>query len=339
MNAATVDGFSVHDVPKLLKVVRTQTEIARLGLDLGAVMHLAASRAQRLTGATGAVLELAEGDEMVYRATSGAASAHLGLRLPREGSLSGLCMSQGQALVCEDVATDPRVNADACRRMGLQSMVVMPLRHEAGVVGVIKVFSDRPHAFGAADVRLLGLVSELIAASMFYASKHQSENLVVQATTDALTHLPNRALFYERMNKLLTFASEEGMRFGVVSVDMNHLKTINDRWGHRAGDAALIELAGRLRRAVRATDTVARLGGDEFAVLVTHVGNVDKTRGHIARLQPSLEGAFAFEGHELPLGASVGLAVYPLDGTTIPSLVDVADQAMYAMKRASRQGR
>ena len=124
---------------RLREVIRAQTEIVRLGLDLSAVMTFVAERAQRITGAHGAVVELAEGEEMVYRAASGILQNHIGLRLQRSGSLTGLCVEKGFALRCEDSESDPRVDREACRRIGLRSMIVVPLRHDDAVAGVLKV--------------------------------------------------------------------------------------------------------------------------------------------------------------------------------------------------------
>src|SRR5262245_60184328 len=109
--------------PQLLAVIRTQTEIAKLGLDLSGVLALVADRARGITGAAGAVVEIAEGDEMVYRAASGSAAGLLGLRLRRSTSLSGLCVAAAVPLHCDDAEVDPRVDRDACHRVGLRSMV------------------------------------------------------------------------------------------------------------------------------------------------------------------------------------------------------------------------
>lgn len=110
----------------LLEIIRTQTEIAKAGMDLGNVMALVAERTQQLTNAVGAVVELAEGDDMVYRAASGSAASQLGLRIGREGSLSGLCVRERKILVCDDSETDERVDREACRKVGLRSMIVVP---------------------------------------------------------------------------------------------------------------------------------------------------------------------------------------------------------------------
>ena len=157
---------------QLMSVIETLTAIAKLGIDLHAVMTLVANQVQKLVeAATGAIVELAEGEDMVYRAVSNQADHLLGLRLNRSTSLSGMCIEQRETLYCQDSETDPRVNREACRRVGLRSMAVVPLFYEEEVIGVLKIYSDQVQAFNEADLSLLGLMSELIAAAMYHAIK------------------------------------------------------------------------------------------------------------------------------------------------------------------------
>jgi diguanylate cyclase (GGDEF)-like protein len=123
---------------------------------------------------------------------------------------------------------------------------------------------------------------------------------------------------------------------GVVNLDMDGLKPINDRFGHRAGDAAIREIATRLRRICRQSDTVARLGGDEFGVVLPDVKDRAGVEHHAGRISAEIDAPLVFEGQTLALGASLGVAVYPEDGTEVPELIDKADQAMYAAKRARK---
>lgn len=173
-----------RDLPAaiLMEIIQVQTEIARLGLDLFAVMNFAAERVQHLTSAAGAIVEIAEHDEMIYRAATGMAQGQLGLRLKSNGSLSGLCVETGRVLQYEDSETDARVDRDACRRVGLRSMLVAPLRHHDTVVGVLKVASPVVAHFGPQDAHILELVSDLIAASMFHAVRHDPDDLYRRAT-------------------------------------------------------------------------------------------------------------------------------------------------------------
>ncbi|RNF85240.1 sensor domain-containing diguanylate cyclase [Montanilutibacter psychrotolerans] len=322
---------------RLLEVIRTQTEIAKLGLDLGHVMDLVAQRAQLLTGAGGAVVELAEGEDMVYRATSGMAAPHLGFRLRRGNSLSGLCIREGHPLYCEDSEIDPRVDLPGCRQIGLRSMIVVPLRHHDAVIGVLKVLSNTPAAFDETDLHILGLMSDLIAAAMFHASKYETSELFHQATHDALTGLPNRALFFERLHLCLAHAQRNSNRFGLLNLDMDGLKPINDRLGHRAGDAAIREIAQRIRQVTRGSDTVARLGGDEFGVILCYVDDHEGALAHAQRLAEQICQPFEFEQEIIALDASIGVAVFPEDGQEIDALLDQADQSMYATKRSKQR--
>ena len=318
---------------QLLAIIRTQTEIAKLGLDLEGVMALVAREAQILTRASGAVVELAEGDDMVYRAVSGIAANQLGLRLKRATSLSGLTVATGAAMRCDDSEEDPRVDRAMCRRVGLRSMVVVPLAHAGSPVGALKVLGARPGAFGEADVKVLELMSELIGAAMFHAVQYGADELFRLATHDGLTGLPNRALFFDRLRHALAQGRREESSVGVLVLDMDGLKRINDEHGHRAGDAALRELAARLSGVLRQSDTVARLGGDEFGVILSRVEGREGAWVAAYRLGSELDRPMAFEGMRLSLSASIGVAVFPEDGDQPEALVETADQAMYAIKR------
>lgn len=317
----------------LLEIIKIQTEIAKLGFDLSAVMALVAQSAQKLTRAMGAVIELAEGDDMVYRTATGVVESLLGLRLKRNGSLSGYCVEVGQALRCDDSETDERVDRDACRRVGLRSMIVAPLKHEGAVVGVLKVLATTPSAFNETDIQLLELMSELIAASMFHATQYESNELFHRATHDTLTGLANRALFFDRLRQRIAQAQRNSEGFGILNLDMNGLKQINDQFGHRAGDAAIKELAARIKAASRQADTVARVGGDEFGVILFHIGNREGVKLASRRLAQRIDMPFEFEQHVLKLSASIGSAVFPEDGMEMNALLEKADQAMYEVKR------
>lgn len=318
---------------KLLEVIQIQTQIAKLGLDLGSIIALVAERSPHLTGADGAVVELAEGDEMVYRASSGTAQKQLGLRLKREGSLSGLCVAEGKPLRCDDSENDPRVDREACRRVGLRSMIVTPLMHGETAVGVLKVLSKEPLKFGDVEARTLDLMSELIAAAMYHAARFETSELLRLATHDPLTGLANRALFYDRLRGQLALSRRQSDKFAVLNLDMDGLKPINDLYGHRAGDAAIQAVADRVKSQARDTDTVARMGGDEFALLLSGVQDGSQLETVTQRISQSIAEPFAFEDRTLRLGASIGSAVFPDDGTEPESLIESADQAMYRVKR------
>src|SRR5688572_587183 len=138
-------GTSESD--RLRAIIAAQNEIITSGLELDAVMHLVVLRARSLTGAEAAVIELVEGDETVFEAIAGTAEAYPGLRLRRDSSLSGMCVTLDRPLRSDDTAFDPRVDRNVCAKVGAGSMVCAPVRRDDAVAGVLKVYSAQPHEF------------------------------------------------------------------------------------------------------------------------------------------------------------------------------------------------
>lgn len=150
---------------------------------------------------------------------------------------------------------------------------------------------------------------------------------------DGLTSLPNRALFSDRLQYSVNCASRDNQKFGVLVLDLDRFKEVNDVHGHPVGDLVLCEVGRRLRRALRGSDTVARIGGDEFAVILH---NVDKEGCmHAAKkISHAMEPAFVIENATFTIGASVGIAMYPEHGENEIDLLKSADVAMYEAKRS-----
>ncbi len=322
---------------QLLEVISIQSEIARLGLDLGGVMSLIAERTLLLVGADGAAIELAEGDEMVYRAASGIAKSMLGLRLRIASSMSGLCVTSGEIQRCDDSETDSRVDRAASRQVGLRSMLVMPLKHDEQIVGVLKAISRVPAKFTDSDSQLLRLLTDVVAASMFFATKYDADILFHRATHDTMTGLASRSLFMDRLRHAIARGTRDGCPAAVLMLDMDGLKQVNDTFGHRASDAIITEFALRLQKAARTSDTVARVGGDEFAILLTPNDGASGIEAAIERLHRELDASFSFENHVHKLNTSIGAAEFAADGTDIDRLIEVADQRMYANKKQRRR--
>ena len=159
---------------RLSVFVAMQQEISRTHHDIDTIMQISLARCQEMTHAQGCVIEIVEQDEMVYRSVYGSAASHLGLRLKKDTSLSGLCISQNAILVCKDTETDPRVDKLASRKIGMRSMVVAPLHHDGQTIGVLKVFSPEADAFTHCDIITLQVVSGLLSAVMRDASSQLS---------------------------------------------------------------------------------------------------------------------------------------------------------------------
>lgn len=318
---------------ELLSIIHIQTEIAKLGRNLGDVMDLVVQRTLPLVRADGAAIELAEDGDMVYRAAVGTARGHIGLRLKMDTSMSGLCVRSGEALRCDDADTDPRADREACRRVGLRSMIVMPLRYKDATVGVLKAMASAPGHFSDHDVELLRLLSDLVGAAMYFATHDEIVDVYHKATHDHLTGLANRALFMDRLRLNLAQRPHLDQGVGILMIDMDGLKQVNDTFGHRTGDAVIKEFADRSKACARASDTVARLGGDEFAVILHPMDMPQGIDSAVGRIQSALEVPFAFEERTHRLSASIGTAHFPHDGHEIEGLLEMADQRMYADKR------
>ena len=322
---------------QLVAIIRIQTEMAKHGLDLAQVMSVVVDQALDLVKADGAVIELAENDEMVYRAVSGVASGQLGLRLKLASSLSGSCVLIGEITRCIDTETDNRVDRVACRRMHIRSMVAFPLVHSGMTVGVLKVMSRLVGTFDSVDEAVLSLLAEVLSADMFFAAKYAVDDLYYRATHDEMTGLANRALFFDRIRNELARVEREGIEFGLLMLDMDGLKVINDSYGHRAGDAAICEVAKRASHTLRKSDTIARLGGDEFGVILQPTNGLLFLTESVDRLQKAACQPFQYESHQLILGVSIGSAVAIKDGLDLDALLEHADLAMYQNKRERKR--
>ena len=190
-----------------------------------------------------------------------------------------------------------------------------------------------------AELHQLGVdFNALLAEVESHQARLAQENrsLTHLAHHDSLTGLPNRVLFRRRLARVLQDAESQGAGIGVLYMDNDHFKQINDRHGHAVGDVVLIEVARRVREQVRETDLVARLGGDEFAVLLAPMHQAqdalriaEKINASVARpLPPPYQ-------HVVP-GVSIGIAMYPQHGRSMEELLRAADRAMYAVKRHAR---
>ncbi len=166
--------------------------------------------------------------------------------------------------------------------------------------------------------------------------KRAEERLVHLAQHDPLTALPNRAYLGERLRESCGHGRRSGYGFALHFLDLDRFKAVNDALGHQAGDRLLVQVARRLRGAVRDSDTVARLGGDEFAILQQDIGGTSDA-GHLAaRVLAAFEKPFRIAGRSISVTASLGITIYPKDATNTDDLLRNADLAMYRAKASGR---
>lgn len=159
------------------------------------------------------------------------------------------------------------------------------------------------------------------------------------ALHDPLTGLPNRRLFMEKLTQAVARDVRYQKYCAVLFMDLDGFKAVNDRLGHAAGDALLREVGHRLRKAVRETDTVARLGGDEFVILYEDMEAVENVDVATRRVFDAFAAPFEIEGHSLEVGASIGIALHPVNADTPDELLKLADAFMYEQKLARRKAR
>jgi diguanylate cyclase (GGDEF)-like protein/PAS domain S-box-containing protein len=166
--------------------------------------------------------------------------------------------------------------------------------------------------------------------------KDQERRLVHQAFYDTLTGLPNRALVLDRLDQLLNEAQRSKHQIAVMFLDLDDFKKVNDSLGHEEGDNLLMQAAKRLRESVREGDTVGRFGGDEFVVLLSNLDRASDTQPVALNLLKRFQEVFQSNGRDIILTASLGIAIYPNDGSTPSELLRNADSAMYYSKGIGR---
>ena len=187
---AAVDALQ-QDSLRLNEIITTQYKLTEAILDHEAFIMLVLDRITLLTKARGAVFELLEGDEMVYQAASGELSDHIGMRLKAAHSLSGMCITSGQVLSCNDAETDPRVDLATCRKVNARSMVAAPLIHAGTPVGVLKIMSPLPDAFSERDIQTLQLMAGLIGSAIGHQRDYEANRKLLIGRTEALDALKN----------------------------------------------------------------------------------------------------------------------------------------------------
>lgn len=168
--------------------------------------------------------------------------------------------------------------------------------------------------------------------------KRAEETIAYQAFHDLLTGLPNRTLFMDRLELALTQAKRRDQRVGVMFLDIDRFKLINDTYGHQEGDLLLKEFAIRIRGCLRSGDTLARQGGDEFTVLLPDINSSEDVSGIAKKMLAELKPPFSVGKHDFVATASIGIAIYPDDGDSPEALINGADIAMYQAKSQGKNG-
>lgn len=210
----------------------------------------------------------------------------------------------------------------------------VPLRADHEVIGALVVHqSDAARSYTEADRDLLQFVATQVATAI--ERVRRDATLRHMAQFDALTDLPNRQLFNDRLDAALCQARRRGEPLALLFVDLDHFKPVNDTHGHAIGDALLVAVADRVRRLLRASDTVGRVGGDEFVIVLHPITSEPDALLVAEKIRSALEAPFDLGDASVRISASIGLATWPRHGDDRTRLSHAADDAMY---RAKRQG-
>jgi diguanylate cyclase (GGDEF)-like protein len=264
---------------------------------------------------------------------------------PEGRGLAGNAFRTRQPCISNDYMADQRVSAfhAIIRRDGANSGAAFPLLIRGQAVGIMIYLSSEKDTFKPEFVELLQRLADNVSFALenFDRADEKTkadERIEYLASHDSLTNLPNRDTFNELLHHAIEAAHRYQRQFALLFIDLDRFKVINDSLGHDAGDILLVETANRLRNALRASDVVARLGGDEFVVILEETAESDDVENIARNLLSMLSEPLQLSGHECHTTASIGIAMYPSNGTDVQTLTKNADMAMYLAKEDGKNG-
>ena len=259
---------------------------------------------------------------------------------PRPNGLTYQVARAGKLMAVDDTLSDP-IFKD---RLWEGSIISLPLKIGQKVLGVMNVALKRAHKFTENEIRALEFLGDQASIAIQNAKLYeQAQQEIVDrkkaekaikhlANHDSLTGLPNRRLFNERIVLEISRAKRNNQKIGVMLFDLDHLKKVNDSYGHNVGDLLLQAVAQRLLGLLRKSDTIARMGGDEFLLILPEMKEQADAFQTAERILEALSTPFVLEGFEVNITTSIGISFFPDDGDTSELLIKDADIAMYKAK-------
>ena len=257
------------------------------------------------------------------------------------------CMHAGAAIVLNDITLTSQWPefAGAWAAADIRGLIAMPLLARGGAWGALDVYRNEARPWTEEEIAAVGLFAGIAAAYLVMAADRDAarsarESLERAATHDELTGLPGRALLYRMLEHALGLARRRETAVAVFFIDLDRFKDVNDAFGHAAGDAVLIEVSDRLKRALRGNDIIARLSGDEFVVFFEDLSrDPDQLKARVHALGHRLDNALSrpmhVAGSDIVVSASIGVAVTS-NGEDAQELIEDADSAMYQAKEWGR---
>jgi diguanylate cyclase (GGDEF)-like protein len=335
---------------EILSELHRLVEQVDFDVGLDAAVHLVAERTRNLLNADLVAIGTISRAYVVFSVIAGHADL-AGIEVPISHSINGIAVTTGETQVSLDTERDDRIDKRATRAVGARSLVAVPLRHGGQIVGVLDVLSARPAAFSGVDVRTVELIGGAISAAYGHAADlatkrsllaelhskvaalHQSEaKLRHLAQHDALTGLPNRTRFLDRLEQALSRPEPPA----VLYIDVDNFKAINDSLGHHTGDRLLREIAATLRASLPAHDLPSRFGGDEFAVLCEGIHDRLDLAARAQSIMRTVSRQVGVEGEDVHPTLSIGGAIASGPGVTPEAVLKDADTALFEAKRQGR---
>ena len=319
-------------------------------LDLDELLKDIVSRAAAMLNTEHGWIYLVNSDqsEIVLRLGIGQCKDIIGFRMKLGEGLAGKVWQTGEPMVVEDYATWAG-RSSSLSFLKIHAGVAAPLKSGSEVIGIIGInFSEKNKEIGTDEISLLTGFAQLASialdnARLYNAAQQElserkriEEILRYLAYHDPLTDLPNRSLFNDRLSIALSQAQRNISKLAVLFLDLDYFKQVNDTLGHDMGDQFLKSIANRLSSLLRKGDTIARIGGDEFTILLPDINKTEDAGKIAQKIIDTMKEPWHLGNHEFHITTSIGIALYPVDGEDIESLLKNADAAMYQAKEMGR---
>jgi diguanylate cyclase (GGDEF)-like protein/PAS domain S-box-containing protein len=336
--AGTIQDITARKQATLLEVDRNQAlEMILRSEPLDNILSHFVSMLQRQRPHGHSIISLVKGNQLHVAANHDLPDSFLkaidGVSIDPNNTSCAAAAFFRNAVTVADIETSPQWQNHRGMALAhrIRSAVSVPILSGKGaILGTVALYYEKISAPSQADLELLETLSKLAAVAL--EQQLLSDRLIHQAHHDALTGLPNRLLLADRLEHSLAWGDRFEQRIGVLYIDLDRFKHVNDSLGHHIGDQLLQQVAVRLRACIRMSDTLARMGGDEFVVVLNGLEDDRYATKMAARFLEELRAPFFVDQRELFVSASIGISIYPEDSQDAVVLLKNADMAMHFAK-------